>query len=587
MAAEQNSKKQALGVDGTHALTVTSALAAPSLANAPTNTSAPAAAPGVAPAQVPTPTTPLERKIHPDLNALVADWTPPSLRARHLYPHPHHCPSPWSTFGRNSRPQLTDFGPGAADGSPAPSVAPSFSPSRPASAASASQATLSTNSQAAEGSNSGHGHDATSGTGSGLPSPASGFTFGAHSQGGRSSAPGSSAPPMPPLDHPPHSARPIRRAMRKTATPARVLAPLDAYCDSLPPKTPPRRPHGGTGRLRSAFAFTALVAVRSAATSKHGALGETNEHDAWAGRRATPNGDEGDFKFDLTRAKRAGESSSDTQVGFGSMPAVPRRGNTSESSSSTMAMELKFRAATRDIQRRHRASEASATSAGISTEPRVQSGGTLGSARPRMSTARRTQPTPLSLPPHAPARPRGARPPVQAVRLDSRVGVAAEQGPGPAHPRASGTSSRPSMPRRARSTMSGASVSLSALVTRARRPPAARTSCAGPARARGRRGGGLCSRAPAGRGRRAGEPRARVVFLRRVRALPAVVGGRLRACAAGAAGPGEKWEGQVGDDVQREYDARTWRTRCRVMAGVSVVTYVPFIVLVAVFVPRA
>lgn len=54
-----------------------------------------------------------------------------------------------------------------------------------------------------------------------------------------------------------------------------------------------------------------------------------------------------------------------------------------------------------------------------------------------------------------------------------------------------------------------------------------------------------------------------------------------------AAGPGEKWEGQVGDDVQREYDARTWRTRCRVMAGVSVVTYVPFIVLVAVFVPRA
>ncbi|KAF7367289.1 WD-REPEATS-REGION domain-containing protein [Mycena sanguinolenta] len=40
------------------------------------------------------------------------------------------------------------------------------------------------------------------------------------------------------------------------------------------------------------------------------------------------------------------------------------------------------------------------------------------------------------------------------------------------------------------------------------------------------------------------------------------------------------------DDPQLEFDARTWRTRCRIMAAVSIVTYVPFVVLVAVFARR-
>ncbi|KAJ7275564.1 hypothetical protein B0H12DRAFT_1087832 [Mycena haematopus] len=40
------------------------------------------------------------------------------------------------------------------------------------------------------------------------------------------------------------------------------------------------------------------------------------------------------------------------------------------------------------------------------------------------------------------------------------------------------------------------------------------------------------------------------------------------------------------DDPQLEFDARRWRTRCRVMAVVSLVTYVPFIVLVVVFARR-
>lgn len=42
-------------------------------------------------------------------------------------------------------------------------------------------------------------------------------------------------------------------------------------------------------------------------------------------------------------------------------------------------------------------------------------------------------------------------------------------------------------------------------------------------------------------------------------------------------------KGVVLDDPQLEHDAKSWRKRCRVMAAVSLVTYIPFIVLVAVF----
>ncbi|KAI0684530.1 hypothetical protein BC835DRAFT_1293015 [Cytidiella melzeri] len=40
------------------------------------------------------------------------------------------------------------------------------------------------------------------------------------------------------------------------------------------------------------------------------------------------------------------------------------------------------------------------------------------------------------------------------------------------------------------------------------------------------------------------------------------------------------------DDPQIEHDARSWRYRCRIMACVSFLTYIPFIVLVAVFASR-
>jgi len=40
------------------------------------------------------------------------------------------------------------------------------------------------------------------------------------------------------------------------------------------------------------------------------------------------------------------------------------------------------------------------------------------------------------------------------------------------------------------------------------------------------------------------------------------------------------------DDPQVEHDARSWRFRCRIMSAVSIVTYVPFIVLIAIFAPR-
>lgn len=40
------------------------------------------------------------------------------------------------------------------------------------------------------------------------------------------------------------------------------------------------------------------------------------------------------------------------------------------------------------------------------------------------------------------------------------------------------------------------------------------------------------------------------------------------------------------DDPQVEHDAKSWRFRCRIMLVVSIFTYIPFIVLVAIFVPR-
>ncbi|KAF9241105.1 hypothetical protein BU15DRAFT_87342 [Melanogaster broomeanus] len=40
------------------------------------------------------------------------------------------------------------------------------------------------------------------------------------------------------------------------------------------------------------------------------------------------------------------------------------------------------------------------------------------------------------------------------------------------------------------------------------------------------------------------------------------------------------------DDPQIEHDAKSWRFRCRVMSAVSLLTYIPFITLIAVFVPR-
>jgi len=40
------------------------------------------------------------------------------------------------------------------------------------------------------------------------------------------------------------------------------------------------------------------------------------------------------------------------------------------------------------------------------------------------------------------------------------------------------------------------------------------------------------------------------------------------------------------DDPQVEHDAKSWRFRCRIMSGISFLTYIPFIVLIAVFAPR-
>ncbi|GJE92638.1 hypothetical protein PsYK624_087930 [Phanerochaete sordida] len=45
-------------------------------------------------------------------------------------------------------------------------------------------------------------------------------------------------------------------------------------------------------------------------------------------------------------------------------------------------------------------------------------------------------------------------------------------------------------------------------------------------------------------------------------------------------------KGVTVDDPQVEHDARTWRFRCRIMSVVALFTYIPFIILVAIFAPR-
>ncbi|KAJ3807687.1 hypothetical protein F5876DRAFT_47597 [Lentinula aff. lateritia] len=52
-------------------------------------------------------------------------------------------------------------------------------------------------------------------------------------------------------------------------------------------------------------------------------------------------------------------------------------------------------------------------------------------------------------------------------------------------------------------------------------------------------------------------------------------------------GRGLEEKSVVLDDPQVEHDAKSWRTRCRVMAAISLFTYIPFIILVVVFVPRS
>ncbi|KAI9573521.1 hypothetical protein HD554DRAFT_2056736 [Boletus coccyginus] len=60
----------------------------------------------------------------------------------------------------------------------------------------------------------------------------------------------------------------------------------------------------------------------------------------------------------------------------------------------------------------------------------------------------------------------------------------------------------------------------------------------------------------------------------------------LRVPKTRIAGDIDPEKGVAIDDPQIEHDAKIWRFRCRVMAAVSLFTYVPFIVLVTIFAPR-
>lgn len=82
-----------------------------------------------------------------------------------------------------------------------------------------------------------------------------------------------------------------------------------------------------------------------------------------------------------------------------------------------------------------------------------------------------------------------------------------------------------------------------------------------------------------------GLARAGLAGLLRARALSALVGRRVPQTRVVVGGMNTE-ELAPPDDSQIAFDARSWRFRCRVMAAISLFTYVPLITLVAVFESR-
>ncbi|KAJ7644591.1 hypothetical protein FB45DRAFT_898268 [Roridomyces roridus] len=538
----------------------------------------------------PTPPPPLqpsiERRIHPDLDSLVANWTapprestdPPSTLApapalfstalrpstrRHSVdgappfvttranaqleevrevthndspprpPPSTSSPAPvgWSTFGRRdtaSRPRLTDFGFG--EHSVSPAVSRQHSLSAP------SSSNLSTD-------EFGVAYDARD-----APSPASGFTFGSRGRAaGTASIP--PPPPMPALDHPAFRSPPsaVGRETRSSS--------------SLPASI---RSSSSRRKRKAQEIFSALALSRPASARRQLSL---DAEGAPVLELELPEREE--EGRDARRKRVAG--SSDTEVGE---PA-----HQSESSSSTMG---------------HKKIGGSLTAMSAPPPPPASAGKKSGkrkaadvesSSKATVTVESRAPTTTTTATSHNEKRARGSMDSVP--HSPASPGIATATAP---------PNTIPGL-----SSPSHASLPISALVSP--HAPSIVRSAVGtgsgyymqdPRKAqRVQPTGwgltlGLDSNSGKGKGgREGGSPIHAWLFFLGFLLFPmwAVAGFCVPVPRTRRLHGEEKGE-VVLDDAQLEFDARSWRRRCRIMAGVSLVTYVPFIVLVAVFVPR-
>ncbi|KAJ7243789.1 hypothetical protein C8J57DRAFT_1525536 [Mycena rebaudengoi] len=648
----------------------------------------------------------LERQIHPDLDSLVANYTPPviandpgpaSSTSAGLFATPlrpstrrhsidgavpilrprtdqelHALPelsvpvpftaqaqpptrtrraptsssvAGWSTFGRknNVRPHLSEFG---EHGSPAPSQNTSHSHSLPQSR-SHSQVNLgtpSTTSQQLEDSvthsNSGHGHAPT--PGSELPSPASGFTFGSQGRvSGRASFAASTPPPLPPLDHPAFLGSPPSQSQSQIQLSQRLMKERQPRPSSSLPSM-----HSSSRRTRlrkgaKVKAQDIFVSRPASSRRRTRSTGQGTEVDGLpsqlgghVGREIVFPGDEGvkikgrpmpapylkdsalpdpygddGFKFDRAfqndpRTKRVGlgGSSDDSQLETAFIwPGVPTHSN--ESSSSTMEPKtvgtlpsFSVTAPTPEGPNVRAAEPESARPNYV--ESSKDSKITVTGLDPHQGSHSSTTPTPSVT--HAPS----------SFHRQKRAKIMAPSDSAPSHSHsrpgsASGAASPPRVPPRAHSrTASYASSSL---------PLSALVSPHAPSVARSAGGTAYYMRDPRrpprlqptrwalhmGTAADGGSPVHAWLFFIGFVLFPIWWAAgflrvphtrRLDAEGGAEKGKGKEKGGEKGqvvlDDPQVEFDARSWRKRCRIMAGVSLVTYVPFIVLVVIFARR-
>ncbi|KAF7324060.1 hypothetical protein MKEN_00628400 [Mycena kentingensis (nom. inval.)] len=519
----------------------------------------------------------------------------------------------WSTFGRRdggaaaTRPVLVEFG-GGGEGrdSPAPShggtsVSHSFSQSQAPEFGTPSSMSQQLD-ESVTYSQSGHGH--------GPASPESGLTFGSQGHLGRGTL-GTPPPPMPPLDHPVFGLRrpELRRSPGSGPQPRTPPSPY--------PGTSARRGPRGSASLPSMHApppsrkrfpakaqdiFSAFTRSRRASD-----VGETNEGEvvvvALAGGRGSGDGDKKSSRRgsqDVNNLADARAKRVDTSQTTAVWPDVPAAAHSPESSDSTTAANMPETAA--------------------SALQKTASSGTDGSPDTVRSTKSVRLPTELSEISRGKRRAteidgeggRSERPsrqvstsssPPTTTRQKQKLGRASfSENPQPIS--RSGTvrsTVGPSAgnPALARSPSRASSLPISALVT----PHAPSVISAGGSSYYHMRDPRKVRVEPTGWaltltfGRDSPRPRHAWLFFLGFVVFPlwwvaAFVGvPTTRRLATGtdaeknggaAAGHGQV----VLDDPQVEFDARTWRKRCRIMAAVSLVTYIPFIVLLAVFIKR-